>query len=205
MNTETKLMNLTSVLSEYDFIVAIDKSGSMGTEDMGGRSRWDYMKETATAFTRDVCKIDSDGIGVVLFGGSSVVSEDGCDVAKIEELFMAHRPNGGTPMHLALNEAFKLAGKSAKKDFIVVFTDGVPDDPLATAEALKRQANKQESDDACTVLFVQVGHDASAARYLKSLDDDLKGAKFDIVDAKTIDELEKFSSTADLVMAAIND
>ena len=34
---------------------------------------------------------------------------------------------------------------------------------------------------------------------------DLTGAKFDIVDAKTMDEAEAFATTADLVIAAIND
>jgi Mg-chelatase subunit ChlD len=195
-----------AILSEYDFVVVIDKSGSMGEEDMpGGRSRWDYMQETATAFTRDICKLDGDGIGVVLFSGSSVIAEDGCTVDKVKEIFANNRPGGTTPLHLALAEAFKLAGKSAKKDFIIVFTDGVPDEPGNAADLIKRQANSQETDDACTILFVQVGRDAGATKYLRSLDDDLKGAKFDIVDAKTMDEAEKFSSTAELVLAAIND
>jgi hypothetical protein len=60
-------------LSEYDFIVAIDASGSMGERDMpGGKSRWEYMQETALAFTRDLEVHDSDGIDVIIFGGSNV-------------------------------------------------------------------------------------------------------------------------------------
>lgn len=39
---------------------------------------------------------------------------------------------------------------------------------------------------------------------LAGLDDDLKG-KFDIVDAKTMAQAEAFATTADLVLAAIND
>lgn len=192
-------------LSEYDFIVVIDKSGSMGEEDMNGRSRWLHMQETAVAFTRDVCKFDSDGIGVVLFSGTGVVAEDGCDVSKVKDILASNRPGGSTPLHLALTAALKLAGKSSKKDFIIVFTDGVPDDGAAAAEVIKRQANSQETDDACTILFIQVGRDAGASKYLRMLDDDLKGAKYDIVDAKTIEEAEKFASTAELVLHAIND
>lgn len=196
----------TATLSEYDFIVVIDKSGSMGEDDMpGGRSRWDYMQETATAFTRDICKIDSDGIGVVLFSGTSVVAHEGCDVSKVKDIFAGNRPGGSTPLHSALAEALKMAGKSDKKDFIIVFTDGVPDDQAAAAKVIRDAANKQDTDDALTILFVQVGRDAGAAKYLRSLDDALTGAKFDIVDAKTQDEAEKFSSTAELVLAAIND
>lgn len=196
-------MSNTQILSEYDFVVVIDTSGSMGA-DYKGKSRYAAMQESVSAFVRDIEKFDSDGIDVVQLGGS-IKSWAGVTSAKVDEVFSSVRPMGSTPLAEALTEAFKLAGKSEKKDFIIVFTDGVPDDKAAAAKVIVNQANKQETDDACTVLFVQIGDDASAAAYLKSLDDDLKGAKFDIVDAKTLSEAEQFSSTADLVIAAIND
>lgn len=193
-------------LSEYDFVLVVDKSGSMGETDMpGNRSRWEAMQETAVGFARDISQIDSDGIGLVLFSGTGVVVEDNCGVDKVKHVFANNRPSGSTPLAEALTAAFKLAGKSAKKDFVLVFTDGVPDSEADAAKVLVEQANKQESDDALTVLFVQVGYDARAAAYLRQLDDNLKGAKFDIVDAKSMQEAEKFSSTAELVLAAIND
>ncbi|MDD2744184.1 MAG: VWA domain-containing protein [Rhodocyclaceae bacterium] len=195
-----------ATLSEYDFIVAIDASGSMGTEDIkGGRSRWAFMQETAESFCRDLAKIDADGLGLVVFSGTNVESFDGVDVAKISEVFKQRSPRGSTPLAEALTAALKLAGKSDKKDFIIVFTDGVPDDKDAAAKVIRDASNKQETDDSLTILFVQVGYDAEAGRYLKMLDDDLKGCKFDIVDAKTIEEAEKFASTVDLVIDAIND
>lgn len=195
-----------ATLSEYDFIVVIDASGSMGTEDIkGGRSRWAHMQETAEAFCRDLAKIDDDGLGLVVFSGTNVDSFDGVDVAKISEVFKQRSPRGSTPLAEALTAALKLAGKSDKKDFIIVFTDGTPDDKDAAAKVIRDASKKQETDDALTILFVQVGYDADASRYLKMLDDDLKGCKFDIVDAKTIEEAEKFASTVDLVIEAIND
>lgn len=200
------MTDIAATLSEYDFIVCIDASGSMGETDMpGGRSRWDYMQETAVSFTRDVCKIDSDGIGVVMFSGGNITAQDNCDVEAVKTIFNTRSPRGSTPLAEALAAALKLAGKSDKKDFILVFTDGVPDDKAAAMQVIKAQAGKQQTDDECTFLFVQVGHDAGAAAYLKKLDDDLTGAKFDIVDAKTIEEANAFPSTAELVVAAIND
>ncbi len=92
-----------------------------------------------------------------------------------------------------------------KKDFVIVFTDGVPDDQAAAAKVIKDASNKQDTDDALTFLFVQVGDDSGAAAYLRGLDDNLKGAKFDIVDCKTMEEAEQFASTAELIIAAIND
>lgn len=195
-----------TVLTEYDFIIAIDASGSMGETDMpGGKSRWDHMQETAIAFTRDLEALDSDGIGIVLFGGSNVQSFDGVATDKVKEIFACRSPRGSTPLAEALEAALNLAGKSDKKDFIIVFTDGVPDDKERAAQVIRAAANRQETDDALTLLFIQVGKDAEASAYLRNLDDNLKGAKFDIVDTKTIDEAEKFATTADLVIAAIND
>lgn len=197
---------IESKLSEYDFIVVVDTSGSMGEAVKAGSStsRWDAMKESVGTFVRDIEKLDSDGIDVVQLGGQ-IKSWAGVTSAKVSELFASLSPRGSTPLAEALTTAFAMAGKSAKKDFIVVFTDGVPDDKTAAKNVILKQANGQETDDACTVLFVQVGDDAAASAYLRSLDDDLKGAKFDIVDAKTMAEADGFASTAELILAAIND
>lgn len=194
-----------AILSEYDFIVAVDASGSMSIADVKGRSRWDTMQESLLAFARDLNAIDSDGLGLVIFNGNSVDSFDGVTPDKIAEIFTTRSPRSSTPLAEALTASLKLAGKSEKKDFIIVFTDGVPDDKEAAAKVIRDQSNSQAADDDCTILFVQVGYDANATAYLKLLDDDLKGCKFDIVDAKTIEEAEKFATTVDLIIAAIND
>lgn len=192
-------------LTEYDFVVVVDASGSMGEEDMpGNKSRWDYMQETALSFVRDIEKLDSDGIDVVTFGGANIMANTGVTSKNVKDVFAQRSPRGGTPLAEALTAALELAGKSDKKDFIIVFTDGVPDDKAAAAKVIVNAANQQETDDALTILFVQVGRDASATAYLKSLDDDLTGAKFDIVDAKTMAEAEAFATTTDLILAAID-
>ena len=200
-------MSNISKLSEYDFIVAIDTSGSMGEPIKAGSSitRWEAVQESALTIIRDVEKLDSDGIGLVLFGGPNVKSFDGVTSDKAREVFAGTGPRGSTPLAEALTAALALAGKSDKKDFIVVFTDGVPDDRASAARVITQAANAQETDDALTILFVQVGDDRQASAYLKSLDDDLKGCKFDVVDAKTVPEVDAFASTVDLILAAIAD
>lgn len=201
MATEQQL----ATLSEYDFVIAIDASGSMTTDDVKGRSRWDTMQETVGAFARDLNKLDADGLGLVIFNGQAVDSFDGVTPAKLDEIFKTRSPRSSTPLAEGLQAALKLAGKSEKKDFIIVFTDGVPDDKAAAAKVIVEASHKQETDDALTILFIQVGHDTAATTFLRQLDDELTTAKFDIVDAKTIDEAEAFASTADLVLAAIAD
>lgn len=200
-------MTDTAKLTEYDFVVVIDKSGSMGEPVKAGSSvtRWEAVQESAMTIVRDVEKLDADGLGLVLFSGASICSFDGVTSANIRGHFADNSPRGSTPLAEALQAALELAGKSDKKDFIIVFTDGVPDDKAAAAKVILDQANSQETDDSLTILFIQVGDDAGATAYLKSLDDDLTGAKFDIVDAKTQAEADKFPSTVDLILAAIDD
>lgn len=195
-----------SSLSEYDFIVAIDASGSMGEQDCrGGKSRWDYAQETVVALARDLQALDSDGIDVLFFSGANVQGYTGVAADKVKDIFSTRSPRGSTPLAEALMGCLEQAGKSDKKDFILVLTDGVPDDKAAAADVIVRASNKLEKDEDLTILFVQVGHDADATAYLKTLDDDLKGAKFDIVDVKTVEEAEAYATTADLILAAIAD
>ena len=56
-------------LSEFDYVVVIDKSGSMAEPVKPGdtRSRYEAVQESALGFARDVGKLDSDGIDVVMF------------------------------------------------------------------------------------------------------------------------------------------
>lgn len=197
--------SIVNRLSEFDFVIGIDTSGSMGEPVKAGSSttRWEAVQESALTMIRDSQKIDQDGLGLVLFG-SKVESFDGVTADKAREIFATREPRGSTPLAEALDACFALAGKSDKKDVIIIFTDGVPDDKDAAAQRIIKQANSQENDDDCTVLFIQVGDDKSATAYLQSLDDELKDAKFDIVDAKTVAEANAFNSTAEMVVAAIN-
>lgn len=199
-------MSKEAILSEYDFIVVADTSGSMAEPVKAGSkvTRMESMQESIRTLIRDLSKIDADGIDMVQLGGSCA-SWTGVTEENALNIFKDLQPRGTTPLAEALTEALKLAGKSTKKDFIVVYTDGVPNEMEAVKRVILNQANSQATDDACTILFVQVGDDAGATKFLKELDDNLKGAKFDIVDAKTTAEVDAFASTADLIIAAIND
>jgi uncharacterized protein YegL len=208
MNTTTQ--NASSILSEYNIYLLIDKSGSMAMpnkeSDQKGRTRWQAVQETAVQIAYEADKIDTDGLDVILFGGSSIQEFKGVHAADVKKIFDTNNPSGTTPLTQALLKLFSMAAADGgKKDLAIVFTDGVPDEPATVKKAIIDRANRSETDDEITLLFIQVGDDQSARSYLKSLDDELKGAKFDIVDAKTQDEAEQFSSIPELILAAIND
>ena len=198
-----EMMTDFAKLQEFDFVVVVDKSGSMSKEDCAnGQSRWKYMQETAGAFCRSLGKLDGDGLNFVLFSGNSIEKFEGVTAATVDNIFATCEPGGSTPLDSALSCALELAGKSDKKDFILCFTDGEPDNKEAVATVIRNAAERQATDDALTILFVQVGADAGATAYLQELDT-LTGCKFDIVDAKTITEAEKFASIGELILAAI--
>jgi Mg-chelatase subunit ChlD len=196
---------LRAKFSEYDFKLIIDGSGSMAEEHKNGVSRWQYMQESTLGIARELSKIDSDGIDVCIFSGGQAKLYNNVTGDKVKEVFANHRPSGGTPMAEALQAVLDAGKKSSKKQFILVATDGLPDNKDALANVIRKQANSQQADDECTILFMQVGYDAGATKYLEELDDHLSGVKFDIVDAKTIDQVDQFPNLLTLIAHSIQD
>jgi hypothetical protein len=73
-------------------------------------------------------------------------------------------------------------------------------------EMIVNASRKMDRDEELGISIVQVGSDSVATKFLKALDDQLEGvgAKFDICDTVTIDEMEELT-IAEVLMKAIND
>lgn len=188
---ETSILALRDKLAAYDVIAVFDATGSMDEKLPNGMTRWAGQKENALGVCKAACMVDADGIGMVFFEGNNITSFDGVTNDKVNEIYGKFGPGGGTYMAPALAAAFKLAGKSDKKDVILFFTDGQPNDPTETEAAIIAHTKTMNADNETTILFIQVGNDTAATAWLKKLDDGLqaKGAKFDIVDTLTIDKI----------------
>lgn len=197
-------------LSKYDYVVMIDKSGSMGTEDCNGKSRWAHAQEQTENIARIAAKFDDDGIDVVVFGSSAKLYS-GTTADTVKKIFAENSPSGGTNTAGAVKSVFdayftrKATGK-AKPLIVICVTDGVPDDERALSSVIIEATKKIDSDEEMGITFVQVGSDAHAREFLKRLDDDLQGqgAKFDIVDTKNDEEMDGIS-VEELLMEAITD
>jgi Mg-chelatase subunit ChlD len=192
---------------EYDYILLIDKSGSMSekSNQMENGTRWDEVREFTESFARFAESVDDDGITVITFNTSATVA-DNVTAAKVSEIFKNERPGGGTALAPALKEAFKKKFASSKNAIILVMTDGEANDPSETKRLIIEAANKIERDEQLAIQFVQVGSDPKAAAFLQMLDDDLQkaGAKFDIVN--TLSEKEAGSLKVEqLLYQALND
>ena len=201
------------MMSDRDYTLIIDKSGSMSTPDqVGGRSRWEIAQESTLALARKAEQFDPDGITVYLFSGRFKRYDD-VTSAKVAQIFLENDPAGTTNLASVLQDALnnyfqrKGAGKSKPNgETILVITDGEPDDRKAVFEVIIHATRQMERDEELAISLIQVGSDAQATKFLKALDDQLQsvGAKFDICDTITLDDLEEMS-LVDVLTNAITD
>ncbi|MGF2039431.1 MAG: vWA domain-containing protein [Nostoc sp. CmiVER01] len=201
------------MMSDRDYTLIIDKSGSMSTPDqVGGRSRWDIAQESTLALARKAEQFDPDGITVYVFSGRFKRYND-VTSAKVAQIFLENDPSGTTNLAGVLQDALnnyfqrKAAGKSKPNgETILVITDGEPDDRKAVFEVIIHATRQMERDEELGISIIQVGSDAQATKFLKALDDQLQsvGAKFDICDTVTLDDLEDMS-LVDVLTNAITD
>ena len=200
-------------MSDRDYTLIIDKSGSMSTPDqMGGRSRWEIAQESTLALARKCEQFDPDGITVYVFSGRFKRYDD-VTSAKVAQIFLENDPAGTTNLAGVLQDALnsyfqrKASGKTKPNgETILVITDGEPDDRKAVFEVIISATRQMERDEELGISIIQVGSDAQATKFLKALDDQLQGvgAKFDICDTITLDDMEEMS-LADILMNAITD
>jgi hypothetical protein len=195
-----------------DYTLILDKSGSMSTIVQGNRSRWDYAQESTLALARKCEQFDPNGITVYTFSGR-FKRYDNVTTSRVEQIFMENDPIGTTNLAIVLNDAFnsyfqrKAAGQASEQgETLLVVTDGEPDDRRAVIETIIGATQKMERDEELAISFIQVGDDAGATSFLKALDDQLEsvGAKFDICDTLTIDDMGDMS-LAEVLMSAIDD
>jgi hypothetical protein len=175
----------------------------MSTKDCaGGKSRWQYCQESTLAISKKLDEYDPDGITVVPFSGSPRVYPN-TTVDKVDKVFQENEPMGGTNLSAALQVVFddyldnKKKGTAKPNGILaLVVTDGQPDDEDAVAKAIVNFTKKLDpttGDEEAGISFVQIGQDTHATAYLKRLDDHLQseGAKWDIVNARTMEEVER--------------
>ncbi len=187
-------------LSNRDYTLIIDKSGSMSTPDQaGGKTRWQTVQESTLAIARKCEQLDPDGITVYLFAGrfrrfDNVTSD------KVNQIFLENDPAGTTDLAGVLKDACDqyLARKqqgNARPETILVITDGEPDDRKAVMRVIVEASRQLDEDEELAISIIQVGNDSGATRFLKALDDELAGAgaKFDIVDTVTLEDMESMT------------
>ncbi|OUL29608.1 hypothetical protein BV372_22985 [Nostoc sp. T09] len=201
------------MLENRDYTLIIDKSGSMATPDQkGGRTRWVAAQESTLALASKCEQFDPDGITIYVFSGKFKRYEN-VTSAKVGQIFRENDPSGTTDLAGVLKHATddyfqrKAANKTKPNgETILVVTDGEPDDRKAVMKVIIEASRHMDRDEELAISFIQVGTDAQATRFLKVLDDELQGAgaKFDICDTITMEDMEDMS-LSEVLLNAIND
>jgi hypothetical protein len=206
-------MTVETILENRDYTLMIDKSSSMATSDQpGGPTRWQIAQASTVALAKKCEEIDPDGITVYLFSGrfrryDHVTSE------KVVRIYEENEPMGRTDLASvlqdALNNYFQRKATQQTKangETILVITDGEPTDHKAVIRLILDASNQLDSGEELTISLIQVGQDRQATQFLKALDDQLQqaGAKFDIVDTITIEDMAGMS-LSDVLLKAVTD
>lgn len=206
-------MEPNSIIKERDYTVIIDKSGSMShPATRSGTSRWIAVQESTLALAQKCEEFDPDGITVYLFSGS-FKRYDNVTSGKISQIFAEHEPMGRTDLASVLYDALenyferKTRGEAKLNgETILIVTDGEPNDRKSVMRLIVEASRKIDRDEELGISLVQVGNDKLATQFLKALDDQLEsaGAKFDIVDTVTIEQMQGMS-LADVLLNAVMD
>jgi hypothetical protein len=206
-------MSANSILENRDYTLMIDKSSSMATSDTpDGKTRWQIAQESTVALAKKCEEIDPDGITVYLFSGrfrryDNVTSE------KVSRIYAENEPMGRTDLASVLEDGLEnfFQRKAAKQtkangETFLIITDGEPTDRKAIIRLIIEATQKMDRDEELAISLIQVGQDKKATAFLKALDDQLQsaGAKFDIVDTVTIEDMQGMSLT-DILLNAITD
>ncbi|WP_414622265.1 vWA domain-containing protein [Calothrix sp. CCY 0018] len=201
------------MLENRDYTLIIDKSGSMATPDQkGGRTRWVAAEESTFALASKCEQFDPDGITLYTFSGRFKRYEN-VTSKKVMQIFQENDPSGTTDLASVLKHATenyfqrKAAGETKENgETILVITDGEPDDRKAVMKVIIETSRRMDKDEELAISFIQVGTDPHATRFLKVLDDEMQsaGAKFDICDTITMDDMEDYSLSEVLLNAIID-
>ena len=132
---------------------------------------------------------------------------------KVSQIFIENEPNGTTALATVLQDATdnyfqrkQVHQTKPNGETILVITDGEPDDRKAVMKVIIETSRKMDRDEELGISFIQVGNDPHATRFLKVLDDELQGAgaKFDICDTITMEDMENLS-LSEVLLNAITD
>jgi len=173
--------NLKSIVrSDYEHVLIIDRSGSMGAfnDCPGGLSRWDYALECSQAFVAKCVKRQGFPMKVIFFS-SKIKLVENVNASDLPALWAENEPYGGTNLADAIRAVAEAHFRSAaarekKKTIAVVITDGVPDNKKDVADAIIDATYRMEDDGELGFAIIQIGRDAAASQYLRWLDDGLQ-------------------------------
>lgn len=180
----------------------LDLSASMQrTDTPNGKSRLDFSKEKAIALADEAVKYDPDGVDLIGFGEGARFIGKLTDTNASDTITPLKATEGGTDTAIAIQLAYDTHKKNKyQQSFCFLITDGAPNDMKALKKTIVNITNEIRDEHEFAIGFLLVGdpskRDPELVKALKELDDDLKGAKYDIVDVKELAEVTNLIQVA---------
>ncbi|NEP06793.1 MULTISPECIES: VWA domain-containing protein [Okeania] len=199
-----------AAIQQRDYTLIIDKSKDMYLSDSAiDKSPWELMQESVIKLASECEKLDLDGLTVYLFSDyfkryDQVTSTD------LAHIFLENQPSGKTNLADALKDAIdnyfeRRALNTAKPngETILVVTVGEIEDPERVKDIIIFAANNLQQDEELGISLIQVGNKPEVTKFFQLLDNELQtiGARFDICNTVTIDDLKKMNLTDVLINA----
>ncbi|MDY6900533.1 MAG: VWA domain-containing protein [Cyanobacteriota bacterium] len=197
-------LDANSDLINRDYTIIIDISGSMATTDYPqGTTRWVAAQKYTLALAKKCEQLDPDGITVYMFA-ENFQRYDFVTSSKVKQIFEENNPQGGanllTVLQDAINNYFQRKTNNKIKssgETILVVTDGVSSNRIGISQAIIDATQRIDNNQELRISFIQVGYEPHISKAIKSWEDELQGngAKFDIVNSVTLDEINKMTMT----------
>lgn len=174
-----------AILSKFNIVVVLDRSGSMNAHDCGnsnglskvaqGDTRWDWTENELENLSRQSEKILPAGFDVITFNHDNDVFEN-CNKEQIGKIYSEYGPLGGTMLGPALDKAFNLTFKETKPLLVAIISDcDFGDFVLAEREIV----NKLTTDKPGSTRFVFLrvgGNDFAGEEMLKQLQQSVRAS-----------------------------
>lgn len=207
---------LTKEAMTRQYVLCVDKSGSMSFNDKNGRTRWISAKMAVEALIPVIFKYDADGsVPLYLFGSDVHFVGECTKPEQIAEVFDKYQPGGTTNLSACLEDAMGtyLGSKRANYEVVpgttfIVLLDGGADDADAVKRIMTKYADPKNgfvsNHTQAAVSFVQIADDPGATKFLQGLDD-MNPPETDICDTKRDDILYEKDGIEKLLRDAIMD
>ncbi|KAK3079449.1 hypothetical protein LTS18_004834 [Coniosporium uncinatum] len=197
------------LLIKYDTVFLVDDSGSMKKD-----ARWAKAEKTLAACAERAVRYDPDGVDIHFLNSKDKNHNNRQTHQQVMDLFQLVATDGNpTPIGDALDAELTayLSKFRADQDIkglnLIILTDGAADDADLVEEAivlaateLKDLGVRKARRQIAGYKFVQIGDDPEATKFLKRLDDDIRGSRSLNRDVRCpMSDMTIFSTIADLV------
>ena len=201
----------------YDCILMLDCSGSMGDRivSLGRRNgrlttRWNWCKSEILRLYRSGKNYFPEGITLVPFANNFAIINEARD-ASIQNMFKQLTPVGGTnmtkPLAFLIDDYFRRKARNrgkVKPIVIAILSDG-EGNAHQLRQVINRATHLMTNEREIVITFLAVDATELGRPVIDALDNNLKnaGAKYDIVDSRSFEELRRYGLLKMLVAAVL--